>query len=329
MMVSPEFWRKPQRTLVSDALLPLAWLYQGATRVRRALASSLRPDISLICVGNATLGGAGKTPACIELGKAALRRGLSVRFICRGYGGSIKRTQNLDPTDVDRADPRVFGDEALLLARLAPVLAGPNRQEAVCLAQEWGDDLAILDDGFQYPYLVPHFRLLLIDGTDGFGNGRLFPAGPLRQAPEQAYALADGIIITGDDRVDAKAFAGDRWLGFATRGLRVPDKLKPGTSVLGFAGIAHPKRFRQAISASGLKLQGFETFGDHQVITKKDFLRLMEWARSHQAELVTTEKDWMRLREDQRPHVIPLGLRITAEPKNLWDTILDRVEERK
>lgn len=297
-------------------------LYGFAQRLRYAayalgiLKKKRLPGL-VVSVGNLTAGGTGKTPAVAALAKWALSRKFKVSIISRGYGGAYK-SPVLEVSDGQRvhADSRLAGDEPVLLARKVPgspvVLSGQRYLAGMYAHEKFASDFFLIDDGFQHMQLARDLNLLLMDGSDPFGNGHLLPRGPLREPLDQ-LARADAFILTRFKRDD-----GDRTLAFLKKSYpdipifcadHLPDRVifprlaqvsSPqvlnGKRVVAFAGIGNPEVFRETLEALGAQVVAFCGFKDHYVYKKDDLDRLVRLKSQTDAQyILTTEKDWMRM----------------------------------
>jgi tetraacyldisaccharide 4'-kinase len=291
----PAFWQD-RRSVAAALLAPLGCLYGLGGRLRRALAHPADLNAPVICVGNLTAGGTGKTPVVLALAAMLRDAGRHPHIVTRGYGGSLPGPVRVDPS---RHDSRAVGDEALLLVRAAPCWVARDRAAGGRAALADGADTIILDDGFQNPALVQDIALVVIDGETGFGNERLIPAGPLREPIARGLARADAIIIMGADRVGVGRLL-DR---LAPDLARLDAHLVPtdaaaslkGTRVWGFAGIGRPEKFCATLGDIGCAVAGFTAFADHHPFSADDLARLRRDAARAGARLVTTAKDHARL----------------------------------
>lgn len=305
-MRAPAFWAVDGT--MARLLSPLSSVWTAAGRTRRRLASPYRPAVPLICVGNAVAGGAGKTPVALALAAELKDFGLRVGFLSRGHGGSEAGPLLVDPAVHDAA---AVGDEPLLLARSAATVISRDRAVGAGFLQAQGADVIVMDDGLQNPTLAPTASLLVVDGGAGFGNGRVMPAGPLREPLEDALARVDAVAVVGEDRVGvADTIAGTRPV---MRGLLEPlpgTERFAGTRVLGFAGIGRPAKFAETLREVGAELVEFVEFPDHHRWHADEVMTLVERARELGATPVTTEKDAVRLPHAARDmvQVFPVAL---------------------
>jgi tetraacyldisaccharide 4'-kinase len=290
---APEFWWHQTQSAKAMALRPVAALYGAVAGRRMQSAKSVSAPIPVICIGNLTLGGSGKTPLAIELFHAAKAQGFRPGFITRGHGGSLTQTQLVDVNDT----ASLIGDEAKMLFSTGPVAVGPDRVAAAHLLYEAGYTLAIMDDGFQSRTLVIDHAILAVDAKRSIGNGLVFPAGPLRAPLDLQLRFADQIIVTGDggaaDSVVRLASRAGKPVARATFEATHGHNLR-GVKVLAFAGIADPGKFFATLASTGAELVEQRSFADHYAYQNEDLQALMDDAKQAGLTLVTTEKDAAR-----------------------------------
>jgi tetraacyldisaccharide 4'-kinase len=272
-------------------------------------AAPYRSRLPVICIGNFTAGGGGKTPTAIAVAEELKRARERPCFLTRGYGG---KTQG--PVLIAKGQSAAeVGDETLLLAAHAPTVVSADRAAGARLIEGTDATVIVMDDGFQNPQLAKDFSLIVVDAATGLGNGLIMPAGPLRAPLDRQMKRADALLLIGDGGKAAplaKSFEatskpvlkarmaprGDpRWLGVLP--------------VIGFAGIANPKKFYATLSQNGARLTGTRSFPDHHTYTERQAMRLLRWAREWNAMLVTTEKDWVRLPDDDGTELSELKFR--------------------
>ncbi len=295
----PSWWYLPQPTLTARLLAPAAALY-GAIGARRMLKPpSATSPLPVICIGNFTAGGTGKTPLALLVADRLRQRGLTPAFLTRGYGSRARHPTVVDPARHVAAD---VGDEALLLARAACVMVAPDRTAgARAIIQQRPDaDLIIMDDGLQNPSLAKDLRIAVVDGARGFGNGLVIPAGPLRVSLAVQLAHTDIVVVNGrrEDRDSIARAVAPAFTGPVLSAHQVPaveSGWLAGTAVVAFAGIGNPQRFFRLLEQSGARLVQERSFTDHHAFTDRDAAALLAAARRLGAILVTTEKDLVRL----------------------------------
>ena len=291
----PGFWWRP-RSWPSLVLAPLAWVY-GAIAAFRLRQHGAAIGIPVICVGNYTLGGAGKTPTVIALVELLRGEGERPFVLSRGYGGGLKGPVLVDAARHSAAD---VGDEPLLLAAAAPVVVSADRVAGARLAVERGASIIVMDDGFQNPSLVKQLSLIVIDAARGLGNGMVFPAGPLRAPLDDQLERTDGLLVIGNgsatDGVAAAMIHRDKPVLRARLVADAADvALLKGKPVLAFAGIGDPEKFFATLRGCGIQVAAVKSFADHHVFSAGELAMLRAEARERGLTLVTTAKDLARL----------------------------------
>jgi len=296
-MREPAFWHRPP-SWKSHLLRPLAALY-GAVAALRLQRNGFDAGVPVLCVGNYHVGGAGKTPAVLALTKLLRDLGETPVVLSRGYGGRLRGPVRVDPAR-HRADD--VGDEPLMLARTVPVMVARDRTDGVALAKSQGATVILMDDGFQNASIAKDASLIVIDGERGLGNGRVFPAGPLRAPLSPQLARTDALIVIGDGSAAAPVAAAVAAAGKPVLSAQLrPDAASVtslrGKRVLGFAGIGDPNRFFRTLRACGLEVVRQRAFDDHHPFSESEIAELIAQARGDALTLVTTEKDLVRLRD--------------------------------
>jgi tetraacyldisaccharide 4'-kinase len=292
---APPFWWKkgdPRAWLLSPAAL--IYGYFASRRMKNAKRAEI--EVPVICVGNFTVGGAGKTPTVITLAKAAKARGLKPGVLSRGYGGSMDRTTIVDP---DHHRAKDVGDEPLLIAREALTVISRRRLEGARMLIAEGADLIIMDDGFQSAALKFDYALMVIDSVRGIGNGFIVPAGPVRAPTTLQLAHATALLKLGDGN------GADPFIRIAARSGKpvYEGTVAPvgdagtiaGRRVLAFAGIADPKKFYRTVQKLDAEIVVKRSFGDHQHLSDDEIDDILSTAEKKDLVIVTTAKDAVRL----------------------------------
>jgi tetraacyldisaccharide 4'-kinase len=294
-MRAPDFWQ--YRSAAARLLAPLGALYGVSVAFKVKRAQPYTADIPVICVGNLTAGGSGKTPIALALAQALQQRDRNVFFLTRGYGGREHGPLRVTPPH----NAEAIGDEALLLAATAPTIVARNRAAGTRLAQAEGADILVMDDGHQNFSLRKNLSLVVVDAQSGFGNGLMIPAGPLREPVAQGLSRADAVILVGDGAPDLQGFN----KSVLRAHLSVDGTTFSGKPVFAFAGIGRPEKFIASLRDSGAVVAGRKFFADHHAYSENEISRLRAMAQD--AILVTTQKDYVRLTPSQRAniHVLP------------------------
>ncbi|MEM7056418.1 MAG: tetraacyldisaccharide 4'-kinase [Pseudomonadota bacterium] len=328
-MKAPEFWSNPpdRPGWLSSVLWPAAALWQLGAKWRIDRARPEQAPVPVLCVGNLTAGGAGKSPMVAALVQHLAVRGTVAHIVSRGYGGRIKGPHLVDDDADSAAD---VGDEPLMLAGYGTVWVADDRAAGARAAAEAGAKLVILDDGFQNPGLAKDASIVMVDAGQGFGNGRVIPAGPLREPVHQGLDRADLIVLVGDQK--SRERVAQIWPVLGTKpvlGARlVPQKTGLAldvAKVIAFAGIGRPEKFFQTLRDLGADIVASHGFADHQVYDRKILQRLVREARDANAILVTTEKDAVRLPEAFRSQAFTVQIRLEPDDWAPIDVILDRI----
>ncbi len=323
-MQAPAFWFR--RTPLSTLLLPLGAMYAGAGWLRRLIATPRDTGVPIVCVGNLVAGGAGKTPVAIAIARHLMSRGRTVQFLSLGYGGTLRGPVRVAP---DRHDAAAVGDEPLLLTTVAPCWVARDRAVGARAAAADGAEVVVMDDGHQNAGLRKDVSLVVVDGETGFGNGRVMPAGPLREPVAAGLARADAVVVIGTDRAGVAAQLPQRLTVLhatyePTQGSR--DLL--GQAVFGFAGIGRPAKFRATLEALGCSVAGWRAFPDHHPYRRTEIEAILREAGATGAVPVTTEKDAARLPADLRPSVRTVGIEVVwAEPERLDEVLAGVVKD--
>lgn len=327
---TPAFWYTDlqQRPALRARLLsPAAQLYGTGVRISTALAPlPVRVPLKTVCIGNLCAGGSGKTPAARAV--MDLLRGTAAHpvFLTRGYGRKTSAAGLRLKLDHGKTPEnwRTYGDEACLLARDADVYIDANRVRGAQAARHDGADLVVMDDGFQNPALHKDLSLLVAPADRPFGNGRLLPAGPLREPVPDGLARADAAIVTRNTKEDLmpdlSAFGSTRLFtarlepDFSAIEKRKQKERENAGSWFAFCGLGRPERFYETLKNAGLELSGQKSFPDHYTYTAKDIADLTARANRTGARLITTEKDAVRLAGlPETDHIETLPVRLVFD----------------
>lgn len=294
-MREPDFWWE-RPGLIARLLTPLALIY-GATARWRMNRTGARAGIPVICIGNFTLGGAGKTPTAIAVARLLAAAGEKPLFLSRGYGGKLAGPVRVEVATHSADD---VGDEPLLLARVAPVIVSRDRVAGAALAKASGASVIVMDDGLQNPSLAKDLSIAVIDARRGLGNALVFPAGPLRAPLQTQLAHVQALILIGKGAGAAHA------LELPRDGARIllRARLEPAADALraigrrkvfAFAGIGDPEKFFMTLASAGIEAQAEESFPDHHRYTEAEAARILARCDAEKWLPVTTEKDLARM----------------------------------
>jgi tetraacyldisaccharide 4'-kinase len=314
MPAAPAFWSHDG--LLARALSPLSAIGSALT-ARRVARPGWHAPVPVVCCGNVTVGGAGKTTLVLDL--ANRLSGQGVHILLRGYGGSargVHRVQADDPVTL-------VGDEALLLTQAAPTWTGADRAASAKAAIEAGARILLMDDGLQNPTLAKTTSILVIDGRTGFGNRRVLPAGPLREPVASAAARCQAAVLIGPDLTDAIAQLPPDLPVLRADLVQDPSiSALAGRPIVAFAGIALPEKFFAPLRQAGAIVVAARAFPDHHLYAAHELDALQKDARDHDAVLVTTPKDAVRLPSAVRARVTVIGVGLAWQHPEKIDQLL-------
>ncbi|HEY8003574.1 MAG TPA: tetraacyldisaccharide 4'-kinase [Phenylobacterium sp.] len=332
-LATPRWWyvrdlsaRRGGMPVTRMLLTPLSWIWAAVTARRIARTRPYDPGVPVICVGNLTVGGAGKTPVVRALAERLVARGRIVHLLSRGYGGRLEGPVRVDPSRHASAD---VGDEPLMLARDFPVWVARDRAAGAKAAADAGAQVIVMDDGHQNPSVAKALSLVVVDGETRhgewpFGDGGVFPAGPMREPLAAGLSRADAALIL----LPADVPGADPELVGDLRGPPLlvahlaPAASPPAGPQVGFAGIGKPWKVERALKAAGCELADFVDFPDHAAYDEATLKRLADRADQFGAGLVTTEKDWVRLPPAWQARVTPWPVRATFDDPAALDALL-------
>jgi len=323
LMQAPGFWQFGRNRWWSRVLCPLAGLYGKITTDRAQRPPRWKAPVPVICIGNLTMGGAGKTPTSIALAQFFKAQGKNPIFLTRGFGGHMK-----GPLMVGAHGTHDVGDEPLLLKEIAQVCVSRDRVGGAKLCVQKGADVIIMDDGFQNPDLHKDLSLLVVDGGYGHGNERVFPAGPLRETLKNGLARADGVVLIGKDETGALARVAALRSDLPVIEARIepiPRDDLQGRKVIAFAGIGRPEKFFTTLREMGCDLVETIPFPDHHPFVKDDIRPLCDKAKRMGARLLTTRKDLMRVPKEFAPEVDSIKIKLVWQQNNVVKALLSRI----
>ncbi len=332
-LATPRWWytrdrsaRRGAMPMTRALLTPVSWIWAAVTARRIARATPTDPGVPVICIGNLTVGGVGKTPVVKALAQRLTAKGLTVHLLSRGYGGSLAGPVRVDPAVHTAAD---VGDEPLMLAQEHPVWVARDRAAGAKAAAAAGAQVVVMDDGHQNPSVKKALSIVVVDGETRnddwpFGDGRVFPAGPMREPLAIGLARADAVLVMLPDdlpEADPELLAllkGPPMLAARLRPVAAP----PAGPQVGFAGIGKPWKVQRALEAAGCQLEDFASFPDHAAFDGATLTALADRAAAFNAGLVTTEKDWVRLPAEWRARITPWPVAAVFDDPKMLDSLL-------
>jgi tetraacyldisaccharide 4'-kinase len=333
-MRAPAFWWEAAPSPAARLLRPISLVY-GVVAARRMRRQGERAALPVICIGNFTAGGAGKTPTALFVAQMLDGVGETPAFLTRGYGGTKR-----GPLQVEMHHTALeVGDEPILLASMAPVIVARDRPAGARLGHEIGATAIIMDDGLQNPSLIKDCAIGVVDGATGIGNALPLPSGPLRAPMETQWPAVDAVLLIGEGaQGDAVAKEAERLGKRAFKGWLVPDKAQAealrGKDVLAFAGIGRPGKFFETLRACGATVKLARAFPDHHPYNSTDLAGLKREAERQGLQVVTTEKDLVRIASTPQieawPELMSLTVRLSVDDEaGFRNFVLRRINERR
>lgn len=305
-MKNPDFWHK--RSWKGHFLAPLGWVYGWISALRHFVTTPKKLSVPVICVGNLVLGGAGKTPTVMALVQILKDMGQTPHILTRGYGRKRQDLLRVDPKKHSWED---VGDEPLLLADIAPTWVCSDRFLSGNAAIQEGATVLVMDDGFQNPKIHKNFSFLVINDMMGLGNGYVFPAGPLREFPKNAYIRANAVVNIGGNQSHPI-------LPTFLAHLNPLASTKLPSKALAFAGIGYPEKFKKTLELLGVQVDAFFSFPDHHPFQTKELDAML----SLNLPILTTTKDWVRLLPAYRDKIIPVPVTLEFSDTKKLTTLI-------
>ena len=305
-MKTPKYWET--HNLISFLLTPAGWLYGAATAMRLKFKKSFSAPVPVICVGNLTAGGVGKTPVSMALAEILIKLGKKPFFISRGYGGKLSGVI-VNPS---KHSAKEVGDEPLILASVAPTVVCHDRAKAAEIAVDHGADVLIMDDGFQNPSLKKDVSLLVFSGQIGILNGKILPAGPLRERFSAGIKRADAAIFIGEDQTGLLSC-----LDMPVLKVLIKEEIpaNKNTDVVAFAGIGYPAKFYASLEKCGLHVVNAYDFPDHHFYKKDELKAIIKKAEKKGVPAYTTQKDFVKIPPSMQNNFQVLKIKAEFENK--------------
>lgn len=307
---TPKFWLS--KNFIAYSLLPLSFIYKAAATLIHLSRESEKISKPVICVGNITLGGSGKTPVALAIGKILQEMNIDFTYLSRGYLGKKNQFGYVDKMRSMSFD---VGDEPLILAEKALTFVAKDRlRGAKEIARNHKTQVIVLDDGLQNDSLQKDLSILVVDGKVQFGNEFLFPAGPLRESIADGLAKTDFVIVIGEVEANLQKILGEKKIISAKIKAKNIEKFS-GKKLFAFCGLAYPDKFFSFLENQGLNVVDREGFMDHHFykISELDFL--MKEAQKQGAKLVTTKKDWVKFPSNFKRKIDYLDIELELENK--------------
>ena len=311
-LVYPKFWSK--NGVLPILLTPFSWIYQLLTIIRKLFAKPIRLNAKVICIGNISVGGTGKTQIVELLAKHYKQQNKNILIITKGYGSSLKRAKLVNETDLASN----VGDESILLSQFAPVIAAKKIQYSLPLIKELKPEIIIFDDGLQNPNFIKDCKIIVIDNQRAIGNGRIFPSGPLREKTNSALSGCDAVIMIGDnDCSDFQLIKNitDHNKPIFKASIKLLSKINKDTEYFAFSAIGNPDKFFNTLINNGAKIKQTKQFPDHHQFSQQEISKLKNIAKKHDYTLITTKKDYVKIKETKNIECALVDINFEDKPK--------------
>ena len=323
MIETPKFWYEKNLSskVQSILLFPFSLLWILTSFLKKIFVTKYKSKLKVICIGNLTVGGTGKTPFAIYTYKLLKKLGYKPVFLTRGYGGLLEGPLKVENTHISQD----VGDEALLLNQIGPTIVSKDRSHGAKLIEKLKDNfnVIIMDDGLQNYQLVQDIKFLLVDKNLGFGNEFCIPSGPLREPIGQALIRVDAIILTGNNNKDTDINNVYNKPIFASKVKTMkPIKIK-NEKVLAFCGLANPNKFYETLKDNGLNVKSTKSFPDHYEYKNEDIDKLISEANKQNLKLITTEKDYVKIKDNKEMiSVLPIEIKLDVKDEAIFESFL-------
>ena len=323
MIKTPKFWYENNlySKILSILLFPFSLLWILTSFLKKIFVKKYKSKLNVICIGNLTVGGTGKTPFAIYIYKVLKKLGYKPVFLTRGYGGLIK-----GPIKVkDTHNFKDIGDEALLLNKIGPTIVSKDRSLGARLIEKHKDNynVIIMDDGLQNYQLEQDVKFMLADKNLKFGNEFCIPAGPLREPINQGLMRIDAIVLTGNNNKEIDFYNVHNKTIFNSKVKTIkPPKIKK-EKLLAFCGLANSNKFYETLKENGFNVTSTKSFPDHYEYKTEDVDRLTKEANSQNLKLITTEKDYVKIKDNKEMiNVLPIEIELDVKDEAIFESFL-------
>lgn len=307
-MKNPKFWQK--NNILSIILKPISIIYYTIYKLRYVInIKPYKSKIPVICIGNITAGGNGKTPMTIEIANILKKNNKNFCFLSKGYGGKFNGIKK-----VINENTKTFGDEPVILSEFGDVFVSKNRVNGLKYINDLTNknyDYVIVDDGLQNPTFFKNKSILIIDGEYGLGNGNILPSGPLREKFKDIVDKIDFVVLIGEDKYNLVELCKTNLINVIRANIIIKEN-NFSDNYIAFCGIGHPEKFKKTLDCNKINYTNFITFDDHHFYKEKDIKKLKSFGKN----LITTKKDWVKLDKNLQEQVDYIDIKIDFDQNN-------------
>lgn len=316
MIKTPKFWRSINLTAI--LLYPLCLVYLLISTIIFYIQKPKKFNTKIICIGNVTAGGSGKTPVAIMLGKLLKKNDYKIAYVCKNYLATIKT-----PTKISKShkSPDVV-EESLLLSKVADTFVAENIIDALSAADQQSYDYIITDDGLQNNKFYKDISILTINGQIGLGNNMLLPSGPLRESLKSAIHRSDIIFMIGEDKKEIlKKIPNHNYIKLIQKfNLKYYNATQ---RYIAFSGIGYPEKFFKSLEDQKIHVIETIEYPDHYIYSVEDIESLIKKANNAGVALITTEKDMIKIPDKYKNKISCLFIELFAEKE---EKLLQNIE---
>ena len=321
---TPKFWNRNQ-SVFSKCLSPLAQLISYVSKIKYNTVNPEKISVPVIGIDSVIISGAGKTPAIDLVCDILKKYKYNPHILTSSHSGYLKNVVQVNPNLHSYLQ---VGDESLLSARVVPTWVGKNRIKASKAAINAGADIIVIDDWLKNNYLIKDYKILIIDSEQMFGNGYLFPAGPLIHEIDVGVSAADSIIIIGDYNEVLEnniKQMNDNIPIFRAKMEAINTVQVENNKVIAFCGLGYPNKFKKTLKECNYNIIDFLIFSDHHPYTITEIQKLINIAKNNNATLITTTKDYVKIPDIFKQEIKTIPIKLTLENNILEQHLIDNI----
>jgi len=318
----PSFWSK--RNIVSWLLIAFSWIYQLLGNLRKLLVKPVKLPCFVICIGNISVGGTGKTQLVAWLAKNLRKKNCNFLIVTKGYNSNLRGAKLVEPLDL----PSDVGDESKMLSKYGQVLAAKSIKYALPIINDLKPDVVIFDDGMQNPGFFKDLTIVVIDTIRNIGNGRIFPAGPLRESVQSAINRSDIVIMIGNELCPnfslIQTITSSNKPFFKSK-IQLVGNIDTSKNYYAFTAIGDPDRFFRLLNENGINVLATKAFPDHHNYNREEITALVKEADNQTLFLLTTKKDYVKISDHTKMLCAEVTLTFDKE-EELFQLIYEKIK---
>ena len=318
----PSFWSK--KNIVSWLLIAFSWIYQLLGSLRKLLVKPVKLPCFVICIGNISVGGTGKTQLVAWLAKNFRKKNCNFLIVTKGYNSNLRGAKLVEPLDL----PSDVGDESKMLSEYGQVLAAKSIKYALPIINDLKPDVVIFDDGMQNPGFFKDLTIVVIDTIRNIGNGRIFPAGPLRESVQSAINRSDIAIMIGNELCPnfslIQTITSSNKPFFKSK-IQLVGNIDTSKNYYAFTAIGDPDRFFRLLNENGINVLATKAFPDHHHYSREEITALVKEADKQTLFLLTTKKDYVKISDHTKMLCAEVTLTFDKE-EELFQLIYEKIK---